>query len=155
MVKATQEKFPSFNACSFDKGFHSPANQTDLKARIGQVVLPKKASFRKPIRSANTPRNLNRRKSNIPPLSQPLTLQKSMGWINALTTALTLSSVMLAWPCYRVTFKSSAPSSATWSGCGFWKSDKYQLPDTFSIIAASLFTGKVRLQFVIYRHNSE
>ena len=30
MVKATKSKFPSFNACSFDKGFHSPANQTDL-----------------------------------------------------------------------------------------------------------------------------
>ncbi|MGR8998249.1 MAG: hypothetical protein ACU88J_04290 [Gammaproteobacteria bacterium] len=30
MVKATQAKIPSFNTCSFDKGFHSPANQTDL-----------------------------------------------------------------------------------------------------------------------------
>jgi IS5 family transposase len=47
MVKATQEKFPSFNACSFDKGFHSPANQTDLKALIGQVVLPKKGKLSK------------------------------------------------------------------------------------------------------------
>jgi hypothetical protein len=47
MVKATQEKFPSFNACSFDKGFHSPANQTDLKALIEQVVLPKKGKLSK------------------------------------------------------------------------------------------------------------
>ena len=47
MVKATQEKFPSFDACSFDKGFHSPANQTDLKALIGQVVLPKKGKLSK------------------------------------------------------------------------------------------------------------
>src|SRR5450631_3421624 len=47
MVKATQEKFPSFNACSFDKGFHSPANQTDLKAHIEQVILPKKGKLSK------------------------------------------------------------------------------------------------------------
>ena len=34
-------------ACSFDKGFHSPANQTDLKALIDQVVLPKKGKLSK------------------------------------------------------------------------------------------------------------
>jgi hypothetical protein len=47
MVKATQVKFSSFNACSFDKGFHSPANQTDLKVLIEQVVLPKKGKLSK------------------------------------------------------------------------------------------------------------
>ena len=47
MVEATKKKFPSFNACSFDKGFHSPANQTDLKALIEQVVLPKKGKLSK------------------------------------------------------------------------------------------------------------
>ncbi len=47
MVKATQAKFPRFNACSFDKGFHSPANQTDLKGLLEQVVLPKKGKLSK------------------------------------------------------------------------------------------------------------
>jgi len=47
MVKATKAKFPRFNACSFDKGFHSPANQIDLKALIEQVVLPKKGKLSK------------------------------------------------------------------------------------------------------------
>ena len=42
MVKATQEKFPSFNGCSFDKGFHSPENQRELKVLLDQTVLPKK-----------------------------------------------------------------------------------------------------------------
>jgi hypothetical protein len=42
MVKATQEKFPSFNGCSFDKGFHSPVNQRELKVLLDQAVLPKK-----------------------------------------------------------------------------------------------------------------
>lgn len=42
IVKETQALFPAFKACSFDKGFHSPANQTELKAMLDQVTLPKK-----------------------------------------------------------------------------------------------------------------
>jgi hypothetical protein len=42
MVKTTKNKFPSFNGCSFDKGFHSMANQLELKKELEQVVLPKK-----------------------------------------------------------------------------------------------------------------
>jgi hypothetical protein len=30
MANATQINFPGFNACSFDKGFHSPENQQQL-----------------------------------------------------------------------------------------------------------------------------
>jgi len=33
--------FQALLKCSFDKGFHSTVNQTDLKALIEQVVLPK------------------------------------------------------------------------------------------------------------------
>jgi hypothetical protein len=42
MVNATQVNFPGFNACSFDKGFHSLENQRQLKNQLEQVVLPKK-----------------------------------------------------------------------------------------------------------------
>lgn len=45
IVKETQTLFPSFKACSFDKGFHSSANQTDLKALLDQVTLPKKGKW--------------------------------------------------------------------------------------------------------------
>ena len=45
IVKETQTKFPSFKACSFDKGFHSPANQTGLKLLLDQVTLPKKGKL--------------------------------------------------------------------------------------------------------------
>ena len=45
MVKATQENFPGFKACSFDKGFHSPENQRELKNKLNQVVLPKKGKL--------------------------------------------------------------------------------------------------------------
>ena len=47
MIAATKAQFPSFNACSFDKGFHSPDNQKDLKSHLDQVVLPKKGKLSK------------------------------------------------------------------------------------------------------------
>ena len=47
MVTATKAQFPSLSACSFDKGFHSPANQTELKTLLDQVVLPKKGKLSK------------------------------------------------------------------------------------------------------------
>lgn len=42
MVEATQKIFPKLQACSFDKGFHSPGNQSELKEVLDYVVLPKK-----------------------------------------------------------------------------------------------------------------
>lgn len=42
MVEATQKIFPKLQACSFDKGFHSPGNQSELKEVLDHVVLPKK-----------------------------------------------------------------------------------------------------------------
>ena len=38
----TKERFPQLESMSFDKGFHSPANQSALKEIVGQVVLPRK-----------------------------------------------------------------------------------------------------------------
>ncbi len=45
IVKETQVLFPSFKACSFDKGFHSLGNQQDLKDLLDQVTLPKKGKL--------------------------------------------------------------------------------------------------------------
>ncbi len=47
MVKDTQEQFPAFKACSFDKGFHSLDNQRRLNESLDQVVLPKKGKLSK------------------------------------------------------------------------------------------------------------
>ncbi len=47
MVEETQKHFPTLNACSFDKGFHSPANQDELPQRLDQVTLPKKGKLSK------------------------------------------------------------------------------------------------------------
>lgn len=42
MVTEAKEKFAGLNTCSFDKGFHSPHNQEDLRELIDHVVLPRK-----------------------------------------------------------------------------------------------------------------
>lgn len=42
MVTETQTRFPNLKVCSFDKGFHSPANQQGLREKLELVVLPKK-----------------------------------------------------------------------------------------------------------------
>ena len=42
IVKEAQDKFKLLTACSFDKGFHSPKNQKDLRDLLDFVVLPKK-----------------------------------------------------------------------------------------------------------------
>lgn len=42
MIKGAKERFPGLRLCSFDKGFHSPGNQQELKAELATVVLPKK-----------------------------------------------------------------------------------------------------------------
>ncbi len=47
IIKEAKERFPSLNSCSFDKGFHSPANQKDLLQHIDKVILPKKGKLSK------------------------------------------------------------------------------------------------------------
>jgi transposase, IS5 family len=42
LVEQTQTRFAALKAMSFDKGFHTPGNQTDLKQRLENVILPKK-----------------------------------------------------------------------------------------------------------------
>lgn len=42
LVEKIQARFPALTAMSFDKGFHSPSNQTALRQRLENVILPKK-----------------------------------------------------------------------------------------------------------------
>jgi len=42
ITRETKERFPALKSCSYDKGFHSPENQQDLRKEIDFVVLPKK-----------------------------------------------------------------------------------------------------------------
>ena len=45
MVVQAKKRFPNLNACSFDKGFHSPANQIALKEQLDLVALPRKGKL--------------------------------------------------------------------------------------------------------------
>jgi len=45
MVAQAKQRFASLNACSFDKGFHSPENQLALKQQLERVVLPTKGKL--------------------------------------------------------------------------------------------------------------
>lgn len=47
MVTEAKKKYPSLSQCSFDKGFHSPANQGKLAQLLDRVVLPKKGKLSK------------------------------------------------------------------------------------------------------------
>jgi IS5 family transposase len=45
MVKETKHRFGDLESCSFDKGFHSPANQQELHAHLTLVALPRKGKL--------------------------------------------------------------------------------------------------------------
>lgn len=45
IVEQTQERFPDFNSCSFDKGFYTPDNKERLKGILVGVILPKKGKL--------------------------------------------------------------------------------------------------------------
>jgi len=47
MIAEAKKRFPKLNACSFDKGFHSPANQAELTQHLDQVTLPRKGKLSK------------------------------------------------------------------------------------------------------------
>jgi hypothetical protein len=47
MVKVAQAQLPNLKTCSYDKGFHNPNNQQELKKLLDQVVLPKKGKLSK------------------------------------------------------------------------------------------------------------
>jgi hypothetical protein len=47
IIRETVDRFPEFSGCSFDKGFHSPANQKELSGILKRVVLPRKGKLTK------------------------------------------------------------------------------------------------------------
>ena len=45
IIEEAQRRFPDFRECSFDKGFHSPHNQTELASILDVTVLPRKGKL--------------------------------------------------------------------------------------------------------------
>jgi transposase, IS5 family len=47
LATEVKNRYPELHSMSFDKGFHSPQNQIDLRAILNKVVLPKKGKLDK------------------------------------------------------------------------------------------------------------
>ena len=45
LIAGAQHRFPELKACSFDRGFHSTANQHTLGDRLDECALPKKGQL--------------------------------------------------------------------------------------------------------------
>ena len=52
MLVQAKKRFADLNACSFDKGFHSQANQAALKGQLALVALPRKGKRSKEAEAA-------------------------------------------------------------------------------------------------------
>lgn len=50
IVQETKKRFPDFNSCSFDKGFHSENNQEELSELLDKCFLPRKGRLSAAIR---------------------------------------------------------------------------------------------------------
>ncbi len=51
MIEETQAQYPKLRQCSFDKGFHTPANQAALSKLLDRPVLPRKGQRSKAARA--------------------------------------------------------------------------------------------------------
>jgi IS5 family transposase len=60
MVSETKERFADFSSCSFDKGFHSPSNQTKLLEILDVVALPRKGKRTKKIQELESSEDYQR-----------------------------------------------------------------------------------------------
>jgi len=68
IIKETKERFPQLTSCSFDKGFHSPENQKQLRRILDQVVLPRKgklSAINKEIENSEAFREARRKHSAV------------------------------------------------------------------------------------------
>lgn len=65
MVEQARKHFAGLHSCSFDKGFHSPANQAALKEQLAQVTLPRKGKLSKEALAAqDTPEFVQARRAH-------------------------------------------------------------------------------------------
>ncbi len=65
MVEQARKRFAGLRSCSFDKGFHSPANQVALKEHLVQITLPRKGKLsRQALAAQETPEFVKARRAH-------------------------------------------------------------------------------------------
>ncbi len=68
MTEETQQRFPGLRSLSFDKGFHSPENQSILSEKLDTIVMSRKGRLSKKtqaIESTETFRKIKRKHSGV------------------------------------------------------------------------------------------
>jgi hypothetical protein len=103
VTQAAKQRFPTLTSISFDKGFHSPRNQTELAKRVERVVLPRKGRHSEAgQRQASEPEfaRLRRQHAAVESRSTPW---NSTDWTAAPIMASTGSSATSPWPCWPAT----------------------------------------------------
>jgi hypothetical protein len=68
IIQETKDRFNQLSGCSFDKGFHSPHNQTELAKILDKVILPRKgklSAINKEIENSEEFRQARRKHSAI------------------------------------------------------------------------------------------
>jgi len=96
------------NACSFDKGFHSPANQVALTEQLDMVALPRKGKLSQQaqaVEQSDAFINARRKHSAVESAINALEVH---GLIGVRITVSTASSVTLHWLCWQETFTALA-----------------------------------------------
>ena len=81
MIEAAQARFADLRACSFDRGFHSPANRVRLDALLEHNVLPGRGASRRPTAPAKRTRRSSRRAGSTRRSSR-----RSTTWSTAVST---------------------------------------------------------------------
>jgi len=93
MVAQSRKHFPELAAASFDKGFHSKANQAELKNHLKQVILPKKAASIKRTKRMKAATTSNSCANNTQAWNRLLTPWSKTVWTGVPITALKASKL--------------------------------------------------------------
>jgi hypothetical protein len=110
IVSETRARLPEVRAISLDKGFHSPSNQSGLKALVDLVVLPKKGQLSAADHLRESAPKLSSYASSTRPLNRRSAPWKRMALTAVSITAWRVSGATLHWRSWRAMFSASVRS---------------------------------------------
>ena len=92
LVEACQAAYPALDACSFDRGFHSPANRTQIDAHLTLNALCKKGYRNAADRAREKAPAFRRCVSGMPAWSRRFTIWNVMVCAASAATGATASN---------------------------------------------------------------
>ncbi|MPZ89939.1 MAG: hypothetical protein GEU81_18200 [Nitriliruptorales bacterium] len=109
MVAQAKQRFANLNACSFDKGFHSPQNQLVLKQQLELVALPKKGKLSQSAQAVEQSEGFLKARRAHSAVESAINALEVHGLDRCRIMASAGSSVMWPWPWWPEIFTVSAP----------------------------------------------